>query len=169
MTAAEQKMLDFVRELIAVGRIDPTVRDLASAMDVSVSSAHATLTRLVRDGHLDRVPGKPRGLRLPGVPDLRAVPNDVLTAELARRGVTLAALDPRMPIARGAEKTCAADSCGAPVRPGQLMCLTHWRALPQELQRRIFSSHRARDRRGYQDAVAEARDLADGFAWGKRA
>jgi hypothetical protein len=50
------------------------------------------------------------------------------------------------------------------VKPGQLFCLTHWRAIPHDLQRGILAAHRRRDIVDYEQLLTRARDIADGTA-----
>ncbi|HEX8485734.1 hypothetical protein [Sphingomonas sp.] len=169
MTPRQLEVLDFVREVIAVAQIVPSMRDIASRFGMGLSQAHATLTALVDAGLLERGPEKTRFLRVPGLPDLRAVPTDGLAAELARRGTTLASLDPRAPAALGRQRTCAADTCGVAVQSGHLMCRSHWHALSLELRERILKSNARRDRPVFERAVTEARDLIDSGAWRRRA
>lgn len=170
MTPLQLAILDDVREMYAQGGLSPTVRSVAKQHKLSVSGAHRVLSWLVDRGYLERVAGAQQGLRPVGAPDLRGVPTDTLHAELARRGVTLAALNPRTPKAYGQRAAhCAAENCGAGVQRGHLMCREHWFRVPGDLRDAIMRSFGARDARGYQDAVAEARDVLSGFGrWGDR-
>jgi SOS-response transcriptional repressor LexA len=85
MSRLRLAVLDFVREEIAATGCAPSYREIQRRFGRrSPSSAHAAVSSLVEDGLLIRVPGRDRGLRLPGA-DLRAVPTESLRAELARR------------------------------------------------------------------------------------
>ncbi len=169
MTRAELQLLDWLREFMAVSGQSPSIRLIAERRGVAVSSAHRLIDGLVRQGALTREPGRANGLRLVDTPDLRPVPSDVLAAELARRGVTLASLNPAAPRAVGHQRTCAADCCAVAVQPGHLMCRQHWLALPAVLQQRILRSNARGDRTAFERAVTEARDLIDSGEWRKRA
>ncbi len=160
MTPLQQTALDRIRDLIAA-ETQPSIREIATILDVAVSYAHRLVEALIAQGYLEKDPGVVRGLRLAGTPDLRGVPTAVLTGELARRGVTLASLSPREPAAMRGQRTCAADSCGSAVVPGHLMCRPHWNALPSTLRERILRSNGARNQQAFERAVTEARDLID--------
>jgi hypothetical protein len=169
MTQRELALLDWLREFMAVSGQSPSIRLIAEQQGIGVSSAHRLIDGLVRQGALTREPGRHHSLRLAELPDLRAVPNDMLVAELARRGVARTALDPAAPRAVGQQVTCAADSCGAPVQRGHLMCRQHWFGLSLALRERILSSNARRDMAAFERAVTEARDLIDSGEWRKRA
>lgn len=174
MTPRELELLDLVRDNIAAG-VAPTYAEISSAMGISVSAVSCLIGSLIQEGKLAKVPGKARSLTLRGVADLRSVPTASLQAELARRGVTLDALDGGEPIQFGRPQhrgygsgTCAAPGCQLQVQRGHLMCLSHWRALPFELRKRIIATHTAarrsrcpQDAALYGEAVAEARDMLD--------
>lgn len=169
MTPLQLDVLDFTREMVAVAGVCPSIRELATRFNVGIASAQGAIDALVEQGTLERVPGKHRSLRVPGSPDLRAVPTPVIAAELARRGVTLASLDPKAVMAVGQQVSCAADTCGRAVERGHLMCRTHWFGLPADLRERILRTNSARDRAGFERAVTQARDLIDSGQWRKRA
>ncbi|WP_337846215.1 hypothetical protein [Sphingomonas sp.] len=174
MTPRELELLDLVRDRIAAG-VAPTYAEISSAMGISVSAVSSLIGSLIADGKLAKVPGKARSLNLRGVADLRSVPTASLQAELARRGVALDALDGGERVqfgrrrSRGAGSgTCAAPGCQLQVQRGHLMCLSHWRALPFALRKRILSTHMAarasrcpEDAARYGEAVAEAREMLD--------
>lgn len=164
MTPQHDAMLVFLRDFMGIGHRSPTVRELARSQDLAVSTTHRLISDLVAAGHLERVPGT-RGLRLPATADLRSVPSEALSAELARRGLTLAALEPRAPIATGYQRTCAADTCGTAVQRGHLMCRQHWFALSASLRQRILQTNARRDRAGFERAVTQARDFIDSGNW----
>jgi hypothetical protein len=165
----ELQALDLIRERLSVAGYAPTYRELAAEIGVTLSGAHRCVAALVEAGAVKRTPSKTRGLAVVDLPDMRTVPTDVLRAELARRGVSFAALNPAAPRAIGHEVTCAADTCGTVVQRGHLMCLTHWRVLPHELRNRILRSNAARDQHAFGLAVTEARDLIDNTDWRERA
>lgn len=161
MTPRQLRTLDFVREMLANG-ISPSVREIAKCLNLTVSGTQAHIQALVEAGALERGPNKVRNLRLPGIPDMRTIPSEVLAAELARRGMTLASLDTRAPRAVGRQVTCAADTCGAVVQRGHLMCRRHWFTLPPKLRTDILGAFGRKDVEAYQHHVATARDLIDG-------
>lgn len=172
MTPLELKGLDFIRERLAAG-LSPSYSEIATAIGCQKSGVHRIVTSLVRQGKLERLPRKARSLSLGGATDLRGVPTGELRAELARRGVTLDALNGGERVWLGRPRsygagsgTCAADGCQLEVQRGHLMCLEHWRALPFEVRERILSTHRAARRSRhpsdaalYGEAVTEAREL----------
>ena len=169
MTARELELLDWIRECIAVSGQSPTFRLIAERFNISVSFAHRLVESLIRQGALIREARRGHGLRVADAPDLRPVPTDVLAAELARRGVTLASLNPAAPRVVGQQVSCAADSCAVAVPRGHLMCRQHWFALPFELRDRIVRSNATGANAAYATAVREARDLIDSGEWRKRA
>lgn len=169
MTPSQLKVLDHVREMIAVAGFSPTIREIGVRFDLSVSNAHRIVEALVQGRHLTRSADKVRNLRVVDIADLRAVPTDVIAAELARRGVTLASLNPDAPRAVGHQPTCAANGCRAAVDRGHLMCRRHWFALPPELRTRILQSNSRRDQSAFERAVTDARDLIENENRRKRA
>lgn len=173
MTPSQLRVLDLVRERITGTGYAPTIREIVAVVGGGVGGVHKIVDDLVAAGHLARSVGEVRGLRLVDMPNLRVVGTAALRAELARRGVTMEALMPRETKAVGRwgarSVTCAADTCGNAVRPGMLMCRTHWFALPRDLQDRIKQTFARRDVDAYQAAVTTARDLIDGGSWGRRA
>lgn len=42
-------------------------------------------------------------------------------------------------------KVCPVGGCVEPVKKGHLMCLAHWRKVPREVQRAVWSSFNDRD------------------------
>lgn len=161
MTPVQLEVLDHVREMIAVSGWSPTIREIGSRFNVTVSNAHRVVEALVQAGHLTRSADKVRNLRVADLADLRAVPTAVIAAELARRGVTLAALNPNAPRAVGQRPTCAANGCPTGVERGHLMCRRHWLMLPPALRTRILQSNARRDQSAFERAVTDARDLID--------
>lgn len=164
MTPLHNRVLDNVREAIAVGGLSPTVADVARLTETPYGTANYAVKSLIAAGLLAKE-AKGRGLRLAESPELRGVATADLAAELARRGVTLASLDRAAPRAFGRTVTCAADSCGVAVERGHLMCRRHWFALPPTLRERITRSNARSDRDAFQRAVTEARDLIDSGKW----
>jgi hypothetical protein len=172
LSAREASVLRYVRETADV-EISLSVRDVAQHEGIGISKAHKVLTSLIEAGFLSHEPRKARSIRPAGHVDLRAVPAQRLRAELARRGETLDAMRAD-PIATGHRARrgggiCAADTCGAVVPVGHLMCRQHWFALPFDLQNGLKRAH-AEARRSqskadiarYQELLTTARDLVDG-------
>jgi hypothetical protein len=163
VTPNELKALDLVREQIATSGIAPTYEELSGELGVTKQGAMHIVDRLAREGLLRKTPARTRGIRLADVPDLRAVPAAALTAELARRGITLAALDaPSRRPAQAGDVHCAHDSCDLTVERGHLYCRGHWFALPQDLRLRLVDAHRRRDHAAYGQAFSEAQLRLDG-------
>lgn len=172
LSAREASVLRYVRET-ADAEINLSVRDVADHEGIGISKAHKVLSSLIAAGFLSHEPRKPRSIRPAGHVDLRAVPAQRLRAELARRGETLDAMRAG-PIATGRRARqdggiCAADTCGAVVPFGHLMCRQHWFALPANLQAGLKRAHaEARRTRSksdiarYQEVLTAARDLVDG-------
>lgn len=175
MSPAEAQLLAHYREWIMRAGFAPTQAEAARHFGVSVSCINDRIKKLERDGHIVRRHWQRGGVELAGVVSLVGVPSDALRAELARRGETLDALDggerPRLGGARrfgGGSGSCAAPGCQLEVQRGHLMCLSHWRALPETLRHSILATHRrARElrcpeaTRRFGQLVAEARDLLD--------
>lgn len=162
MTPRQLEALDFIRERISELGFAPTIREIAGRIDMTVSGAHRIVEALIAAGYLLRRPAAHRGLTLTGTYDLKGASTSALRAELARRGVTLEALSVREDPALGRAVSCAADTCGAAVKRGMLMCRRHWFALPRELQDGIKRAFARRDVDEYQRLVTQARDLIDG-------
>lgn len=163
MTPNDVKVLDFVRERIAVTGFGPSIVEIGRHLGCKGKShPHTIVDRLVDEGYLKRIPNRARGLRLADTPDLRAAPTDALRAELARRGETFDALAdrPRGQFRRGVA-TCAADCCREEVRRGKLFCRRHWFLLPFSLRQDILAAFAADDEALYQLYVSEARDRID--------
>jgi hypothetical protein len=53
---------------------------------------------------------------------------------------------------------CAVSRCMTVVKPGEMMCLTHWLLVPRALQVEIGHTYRARQMGNYQNAYARAVD-----------
>lgn len=163
MTPLQLKVLDFVRDQLTHFGLAPTLAEIGDHARIAESNASRTVEALVRMGALRRTDAATRNIALVDRPDLRLVPNDVLHAELARRGATLEALTHGQRMAYGRRRACAVDGCGHEVQIGHLMCRGHWWRVPAELQDAIKGAHRRRDQSEYQRLVTEARDLAGTF------
>lgn len=176
LSAREASIIRYVRELADAG-ISPSYRDIAANTGLNVGAAYKLVRGLTEARHLEHTAGKHRSIRPVGHIDLRAVPAGQLRAELARRGETLDAMRTG-PIATGRSARrqsgiCAADTCGAVVPFGHLMCRTHWFALPQTLQEQLKRAHAQACRTNsnvdiarYQRLLTKARDVADGCGGG---
>lgn len=163
MTPRQLEALDFVRDRITLAGFAPTVREIGRHLGISSPSSVARLLEGLSDaGHIRLANGRHRGIELAGQPDLRAASIDAIRAELARRGETLESLQAQSSVGMARHAACAADTCGVRVQPGRLFCLTHWRALPGDLQRDLLAAHRRRDLRRFQELLVQARDIADG-------
>lgn len=163
MTPVQARVLDAFRAHVEQFGTEPTSRHLAATLGYSSQgSIHRTLEILVDLKHLERE--TPRGRRARfrlAAPDLRMVPLDALKAELARRGVTLGALDrPETRTMSSKVAHCAADGCQIDVEEGHLMCRKHWWSLPQWLQRGLFQAHNHRDVAKFSELLVKARDIA---------
>src|SRR4249919_867693 len=67
LTARQQAVLDFVRERIAVDAMPPTLAEIAREFGFRQARGAAKhLLALEARGHLTLLPGKARGIRLPG-------------------------------------------------------------------------------------------------------
>ena len=63
----EQRVLDFIRESIALNGYAPSVRDICAALNIkSTSTVHLYLRKLEEKGHIDRCDGKSRAIRVDG-------------------------------------------------------------------------------------------------------
>jgi hypothetical protein len=154
-----QQVHDFFRDRIETTGAAPTYREAGDAARMSAVAAWKHVQALVAEGKLVR---RGRTIDLPGRADLSGVGTEQLRAELARRGVTLDALEqPKVPMDEG--RPCAANGCSNRVRRGHLMCRDHWMALPGGYRDDIFRAFRARQAQAYQTAVEAARDYLGGF------
>jgi hypothetical protein len=153
-----EKVMEAARTRLEAG-IRPTFRDLGDATGMSAVGAWKHVQKLIGEGRL-RV--GPEGIELPDLKDLRSIATDRLRGELARRGVTLDALEEPKPLWNSG-RSCAANHCMERVRRGQLMCRRHWFQLPRDLRSAIMDSWSARHMQAYQEAVEAARDHLGGF------
>jgi len=163
MTPVQLRAFDFVRDRLTEGGFSPTIKELAEELSVTESRAGDIVAALVRMGKLNKVRGSSRGLEIAGEPDLRLAGTGALQAELARRGVTMAALKEK-PVPIGAGRACAATFCRRRVAPGKLYCREHWFRLPHDLQREILGAFSRRDEQAYGEAFRRAQDLLEGCA-----
>lgn len=86
MTELQLRILDFIRRRIEATGLAPIYDEIAAEMGTkSRGAAHSLVQTLIRDGLLEKTAAGARNLRLPGVPDLVAVPTPALEAELERR------------------------------------------------------------------------------------
>lgn len=86
MTAAEQRVLSFIRDRIEQTGLAPTVQEIADHIGAaSKSSAARAVDSLIAQQLLIRTPQRTRGLALPDLPNLDTVPTSALRAALARR------------------------------------------------------------------------------------
>lgn len=160
MTPRQLKVLDLIREHITVRGYSPTFDEIAREVGSFKAQIHDDVEALVDNGLLNRQPRRRRGLTLPGTSDLRPVPTEALQAELARRGVTLGALDraPR-PMGRGIA-FCAADGCDEVVQRGHLMCYPHWSLLSRDTQDGLKRAHARRDIGAFSALMLQAKIAA---------
>lgn len=159
-TSLQERYLAFVRDRIEQLGFAPTIAEIADHFEVTPGTARSIVEALVRQGRLTRTSARTRNLAIPGEVDLSGVGTERLRAELARRGVTLDALDePRL--MRG--RPCAANGCVSLVERGKLMCRPHWFALPAAMRSAIMNAWAGRHMQAYQEAVEAARDRLGGF------
>lgn len=86
MTPVEQQVLHFIRDRIEQTGLAPTVQEIADHIGAaSKSSAARAVDSLIAQRLLIRTPQRTRGLALPDLPNLDAVPTRALRAALERR------------------------------------------------------------------------------------
>lgn len=161
MNRGSRRMVVFVAFRDFVDRFgrSPTVRELGDLTGMSSIGAWKHVQALIGDGLLVKYGHR---AELPGHIDLVGVTTRQMRAELARRGVTMDALErPKLPFDEG--RPCAANHCLERVERGMLMCREHWFALPPRLRSAIMNAWSARNTRAYQAAVEAARDHLGGF------
>lgn len=152
------QVLAFVRDRIEQTGFAPSCREIGDGLGISGVASWRHVQALIAEGKLT-APARGK-FGLPDPVGLESVGTDRLRAELARRGVTMDALqEPRQD--RG--RPCAANGCGRLVERGKLMCRDHWFRLPTAYRRDILEAFSARQPRAYQDAVERARDHLGGF------
>ncbi|MDR6851051.1 SOS-response transcriptional repressor LexA [Sphingomonas sp. BE123] len=87
MTALEQQVLSFIRDRIETIGLAPTIEEIMQHVGAkSKSSVARIVDGLTKQKLLIRERFRPRGLKLPELPNLDAVPTHALRAALARRG-----------------------------------------------------------------------------------
>ncbi|ALJ14241.1 LexA family protein [Sphingopyxis macrogoltabida] len=84
MTDNQVQLLDFIRVRIETKGAAPNYDEMVEHTGRGRQAIFDDIDALERDGHLVKVPGRPRGLRL-SYRTLVDVPTDALRAELARR------------------------------------------------------------------------------------
>lgn len=90
MTPKQVQLLDFIRSTIEATGSPPTYSQMAAKMQITRSNVHMMVERLIRGGHVARVPNVARGLYLSArYRSLVDVPTSALRAELARREAAL--------------------------------------------------------------------------------
>lgn len=153
------KVMDAARERLEAG-LRPTFKELGAATGMSAVGAWKHVQSLIGEGKFVRTRD---GFDLPGRTDLSTVPSEQLRGELARRGLTLDALEepPRPLFDKG--RVCAANHCLERVQRGHLMCRRHWLRLPIQIRRAITNAWAARHMQAFQEAVEAARNELGGF------
>lgn len=74
-----ERILAFIERTINERGYPPSVREIAAAVGLhSTSAVHHHLTRLAREGRLNRQPTRSRALTIPGSQQLRAVPAPII-------------------------------------------------------------------------------------------
>lgn len=144
MTPAQLRVLDYVRDHIAVSGFAPSIEEICRDVGLAGKGhAHKLVEQLVSGGYLLKAPGKKRGLSLADTPDMRGIDSAVLLAELRRRGLVPGAFVEDMPRRVAGAVSCAVNSCGTPVERGHLFCREHYWAISEETRKRLFKTHRA--------------------------
>jgi len=68
LTERQQAILEFVTARITEQGLPPTLAEIAEAFGFSqVRAAHKHLQALATKGHLELLPGRARGIRIPGL------------------------------------------------------------------------------------------------------
>jgi hypothetical protein len=135
-----------------------TYKEVGQSIGMSGAGVWGHVQRLVGEGRLVK---RGQTVALPGV-DLSGASTDALRDELARRGVTMDALD--APSLRWDEgRACAANHCQERVRRGMLMCREHWFKLPAKYRSDIMNAWSGRHVQAYQEAVEAARNFLGGY------
>lgn len=147
-----------VRKRIEAG-VGFTYQEVGDKIGMSAPGVWSHVQALVGEGQLVK---RGQTIVLPGFVDLTGVPTDALRAELARRGVTMEALEaPKLWWDEG--RSCAANHCQERVKRGMLMCRAHWFALPVKYRSDIMNAWGARNMEAYQEAVERARNFLGGY------
>ena len=70
LTEKEQKILDYIREIINRNGYSPSIRDIRTDLNIkSTSTVHTYLSRLEKKGYIQKENGKSRTLRVEGMND----------------------------------------------------------------------------------------------------
>lgn len=155
------EVFDFIRSRLDTIGVQPTNREVGEAIGMSAPGVWKHVQALIGGGQLIDL-GKGR-IDLPGRTELVVVPTDQLRGELARRGVTLDALErPKVLMDKG--RACAANHCLERVGRGMLMCRRHWFRLPPNYRSSIMSAWSARQSGPYGEAVEAARNFLGGYS-----
>jgi hypothetical protein len=162
-----QQVVDAFRAHVERFGVNPSCRELGLATGMSSVGAWKHVQAAIGEGILveTKAPrsGRPRkAVELADRVDLTVFPTDRLRGELARRGLTLDALEqPRPLLDEG--RACAANHCINRVGRGMLMCREHWFRLPPSYRSDIMNAWSARQLQAYGQAVEAARNFLGGF------
>lgn len=154
------QVLDAIRTLSERYRRSPTFQQLGNAVGISAVAAWKNVQALVHDGKI--VKTGPRYELAEDSDTLVLLSTDALRGELARRGVTMDALE-RPKLLWNEGRPCAANGCRERVGRGKLMCRAHWFRLPPAFRSDIMNAWAARNMQAYGEAVEAARDHLGGF------
>jgi biotin operon repressor len=160
-----QQVLDAFRAHVEKFGAAPNCRELGDAVGMTHVGAWKHVQALIGEGLLVQMKASRRrqGLALMLREDaLKVVPSEQLRGELARRGVTLDALEQRQPL-WDEGRACAANHCMDRVRPGQLFCRRHWFSLPPSYRSDIMNAWSARQEKAFLEAVEAARNFLGGY------
>lgn len=162
-----QEVHDLYREAIERTGKSPSCRDAGKVLGMSAVGVWKHVQTLIVDGKLMKSAplrvGRPvTELALPETIDLSAISTDRLRGELARRGITLDALQ-RPKLLNNEGRACAANHCQTRVGRGMLMCREHWFQLPPGHRSDIMNAWAGRHQQAFQEALERARDHLGGF------
>jgi hypothetical protein len=163
MTRREADVLAFIRERLGTVGVAPTLEQIAARFGFSKPRASIIISNVVEEGLLLREHRGTDGLRLAEHRvDLTLVPTEQLRGELARRGVTLDALEEPTPLFNDG-RACAANHCTNPVRRGHLMCRHHWFRLPVAYRNDMMNAWASRQVQAFSEALERARNYLGGY------
>lgn len=155
-----RKVVDFIRERLETVCDAPSYREVGESIGISAVAAWKHAQRAIDEGIFVKLPNG--ALQLPDSVDLTGVSSGKLRGELARRGVTLDALEtPKLLPNDG--RPCAANFCHDRVQRGRLFCREHWFQLPHYMRSAILNAWSARQMQAYSEALEAARDYLGGF------